>query len=178
MNNLKLFTWLTFLISSGFVQAETTAENMQISTEVTATCLITADNVSFPPFTPRVDPSRVEATNDGYLTPSCTKGTAYSLSMNLGLNGVTGSNIGYMNHIDSSDVKLKYYISVSGIDGYSRIPKANENFVSWTGGGMDVPHAMRFQAFIRRTDEGDPLKTYTRGIEGSYVDTVTLTVTY
>lgn len=191
MKNLKILTGLICLSLMGISKAETVSANSEISTEVIASCTITATNMTFGTFSPNDSSTYPTSMGIGYggvgggiISPKCTKGTSYSISDNRGLNGDSAIKYGYMNHENDPNVKIAYDLQAIGdntsndITIVTTIPNANQIYATGTGMGMDYNSTISFRVRIRSTGSVGSMPTFRRAIAGNYSDIVTVTVTY
>jgi spore coat protein U-like protein len=78
--SLALFSWLAHLPSA---QAATTTDTFLVSANVSATCSVTANDLTF------VDYAGNDLTAASTLSVTCTNTTGYNVGMNQGLHGTS-----------------------------------------------------------------------------------------
>lgn len=161
MSKLKLLTSLIGIFSVGLVQAETTSSNIDVSTTVTANCIVTANNIALPSFVPGTSSGENSAAI--FIYPTCTKGTPYSIALNGGLNA---SGIDWrMKHSTSEDY-LKYYFTTNNVNKISM----NIDAYSGEGKGFGGDTTRHYLIAHLPINQNVPF--------GNYSDTVIITVTY
>lgn len=159
---LKLLAGLIGLSSLGLAQAETATATMEVSTTVTAFCTVTAPSLAWTSFSQSTSTDFREVT--GNITPVCTKGTPYSISIDGGLN-VNGTTR-RMKHSTSSTDYLEYSLNDNGA---MPVPISTE---AYAGTGDGIGGAVQNHYIAANLDYSQNV------IAGDYSDTLTVTVTY
>lgn len=164
MKNLKikLLVGLIGLTSIGLTHADTTTSNMEVSTTVTDSCTVTATNITFPSFSQTT--ASVEINSSATITPTCTKGTAYDISLNSGMNYNTERS---MQHSTDSNEFLFYILG-----SYDQGKDLTPDIVAFSGVGDGYGGTVQNYTVDAVTYSNQ------RVISGNYSDTVTVTVTY
>jgi spore coat protein U-like protein len=158
MKKIKLLAGLIALLTLNIGNASTASAPMQVTATVAPKCTVVAPNITFG--TVQMGSSGMPVF--GVINIECTKGTAFSVAFDGGLNGVFSPNR-RMKHASLNEY-LEYSLSVGGQD-----TPFNQTNNSGVGDGIGSPVNMLVNANVN---------TNANVSAGNYSDSVTVTVTY
>jgi spore coat protein U-like protein len=148
------------LFAAAPAEAAETA-TFQVSANVTRNCTIAATAIDFGAYDPIAANDSAAVNRTGTIAVKCTKGTSYSVKLDLGDNATAGN----VRQMASGGAMLAYAL-------YSDAPRT----IAW--------NETTFVSGVAAGRSGDPLTVYAAlpggqdVPEGSYVDVVTATVEF
>jgi spore coat protein U-like protein len=157
MKKIKLLVGLIALLTLNIGNASTASAPMQVTATVDNKCTVVAPNIAFG--TVQMGSSGMPVF--GFINVECTKGTAFSVAFDGGLNGVVSPNR-RMKHTSLNEY-LDYELNVGSPAQF------NQAFMSDVGTGIGSPIGISFNASVN---------TNANVSAGNYSDTVTVTITY
>jgi spore coat protein U-like protein len=168
MHKILTATLAVGVMAAGVAQSATTiTSNFQVSATVQATCSATAAALAFPTYTPGAGAQ----TSSSAITVKCTKGTAYTVTLNAG--STTGDAYTQRLMVNGTTNFLQYnlftdntFATVFG-DGTGATGKV-------TGAGAGVATANTVTVYGQLPDNA----TNQAAVPGNYTDTIQVSVTY
>jgi len=154
-------------VAIGGVRAATTSYTLNVTASVTSTVTLTAAPVSFPPLSAAAATSALSA-----LTVTCTPGNALTIALDGGANALSGQR-----RLANGSYYVNYNLYQPTAAGNAQASPA----IAWGNGGASAPGgtfgatcngaAQVFNVY-GQVSSGQSL------FAGTYVDSVTVTVTY
>ncbi len=156
---------------TGSAIAATAAANLQVTATVSAACTATTTDLAFGTYNP-IAGANHDAT--GTVSATCTSGTDYNIALNAGTNPSTAGDVMTRRMKDAGSNYLSYQIYLDNTrstvwgDGTSGVLNpSNSTFFTGTGSAQSYTAYGRIPVTAGNT----------AAPEGSYTDTVVVTVT-
>jgi spore coat protein U-like protein len=170
MHKILIATLAAGVMAAGVAQSATTPASFQVTANVQATCSASAATLAFGNYTPGAGP----VTGNTNITVKCTKGTAFTVSMNAGSTaGDAFAQRVMANGAATATLQYNLYTTsaLATVFGDGTTGTAT---VAGTGAGVATANAVTVPVFGNLPDSA----ANQAALAGGYTDTIAVTVSY